>query len=740
MDHSWGYGTDQRLREENQDCHGVFDLPDFTLAVVCDGMGGHVGGAQASALAVKTIHDTLVELQGRPIPQALEQAIERTNLVIYEAARKNHRLMGMGTTAVVAAITDDACYLAHVGDSRAYLLRQGQVQQLTRDHTMVNLFVDAELLSPEDAATHPEAHVLSRSLGVERQVDVELASPIRLEPGDVVFLCSDGVHGVVTDWELANIEWGAPHAGVTHVLSIVATREGDDNATAVSVLMGTSFEDVPPTAVPEPRRFDEVAPAQGGVTAVPAEDVLGSEHPHTMGGDSQAPTGYLLYDDQPAPGAHNVRPPPDMVAPPEQFTPPPIPYESAPGAPPRTPPPRPPPRRRNRLAAMLPIVAASLMLVVALAGVVILLFGSDAPPPPPPDVPDVPTAGGEPPGLPQAGTPPPVPESGEAARSPTAPSPGDPSASPGVAQAAAAVEPAAPVFAPGDMPKPPRRIPHRPQKFTQPPPGGADQYRAVDAARRQDCPEALNAVQDGMAVSIDHATLFRGAWLCFNEAHQRPLEQVREDSWEDFQLQLHHFEGTPEQKARHLEEDPKLKRMPAWYRPPVGGLEYRIERLSTDEGMDQVITDLFGEPKLTDQIAKDLWMEAVAAEWLSTIPPAERQPAMEDAWARRVYFLAWALQTRSGRLLDDHWSDLLPELRRKLDAATTERKGPDGRTWRVPASVLRARRVAEGNEPPPTPTPIRRKGPSKLQKIIDDYFGTGADGDPEIRIDRAGSN
>ena len=169
MDHSWGYGSEQRLREENQDSFGVFEFPDYTVAVVCDGMGGHVGGAQASNLAVRTIHDVLSELQGRPVQEALEEALQRTNLVIYEAARKNHRLMGMGTTAVVAAFTGDACYLAHVGDSRAYLLRRSQVQQLTRDHTMVNLFVDAELLSPEDAATHPEAHVLSRSLGVERE-------------------------------------------------------------------------------------------------------------------------------------------------------------------------------------------------------------------------------------------------------------------------------------------------------------------------------------------------------------------------------------------------------------------------------------------------------------------------------------------------------------------------------------------------------------------------------------------
>jgi serine/threonine protein phosphatase PrpC len=79
VDHSWGYGSEQRLREKNEDSYGVFDFRDYTLAVVCDGMGGHVGGAHASTLAVRTIHDTMRELQNRPVAVALEEAIQRTN-------------------------------------------------------------------------------------------------------------------------------------------------------------------------------------------------------------------------------------------------------------------------------------------------------------------------------------------------------------------------------------------------------------------------------------------------------------------------------------------------------------------------------------------------------------------------------------------------------------------------------------------------------------------------------------
>src|SRR5688572_15496297 len=214
-------------------------------------MGGHVGGAHASTLAVRTIHDTMREMMGRPVEQALEEAIQRTNVVIHEASRKNHRLNGMGTTVVAAVITRDTAWLAHVGDSRAYLVRRGQVQQLTRDHTMVNLFVDAELLSPEDAASHPEAHVLSRSLGVERQVEVEVQEPIALEYADCFVLCSDGVHGVLTDWEYSRVDWSDPQDGVNEMLRMVGVREGDDNATVVGVIVG-EFEGPghPPTPPP----------------------------------------------------------------------------------------------------------------------------------------------------------------------------------------------------------------------------------------------------------------------------------------------------------------------------------------------------------------------------------------------------------------------------------------------------------------------------------------------------------
>ena len=759
MDHSWGYGTDQRLREENQDCHGVFELPEYTLAVVCDGMGGHVGGAQASAMAVRTIHDTMLEMQGRPIAQALEQAVDRTNLAIYEAARKNHRLMGMGTTAVIAAITEDACYLAHVGDSRAYLIRNGQVQQLTRDHTMVNLFVDAELLSPEDAATHPEAHVLSRSLGVERQVDVELASPIKLEQGDVVFLCSDGVHGVVTDWELANVEWGAPHAGVSHVLSIVATREGDDNATASAVLLGTSFEDVPATAVPQPRRFDDLAPPSGGVTAVPAEDGSSASNTigHSLTGAEAAPppppppppgsmapptpyqqpeqppmadSGYMSYDAQeppPQPAIHQMPPqpqlpPPPVSAPPQppQATPGPLPHvppqpPSHTGEPPRT-------RRRRGLAAAIPILAASFMLLVAVAGALVILLSPDAEAP----------LDSNPPVRPTIDDRQPQPQPTTARSDPTrAPDPRTEIPDPQPVPAAPLDQK---IFDASDLPNPPRRIPHHSQVYNQPPPGGQLQYIAVNASRQQACPEALDAVQRGMAeVSIDHAVLYKGAWLCFNEAHQRQLEQTVSETWEEFRLKLIHFEGKPEEQERQVRDNRALVGIPEWYHPAVGGLEYRIEKFTADEEMEEVINDLFGPAKVADHLFNDLYMEGKAAVGLSRAE--ERTPALVKAWSRRVYVLATALRQRPGRLLDDHRKADVRLIRDMLDQATTPYPGADGRMRDVPAEVLRARRVGDGDEPPPRRFIPKVDNRKRLEDYIRKTLGDDAVRDDGIIID-----
>jgi len=687
LDHSWGYGTERRQRDENQDCHGVFEFPDFTLAVVCDGMGGHVGGGQASSLAVRSLYDAMQGVQARgstqALSQALAEAIQRTNLVIHEAARKNHRLMGMGTTVVAAAITAKSCILAHVGDSRAYLVRNGQVQQLTRDHTMVNLFVDAELLSPEDAATHPEAHVLSRSLGVDRQVEVEVSEPLPLVRNDVVFLCSDGVHGVVTEWELANVDWSAPHEAVKRILSIVANRQGDDNATAVSVLMGTSIEDVPATPPPEPKSFEDSG-APSGMTAVPMDD---EQITDLSGGNREkdAGGGYIVYE--PTTDANEKKQRQEVVITTGQPAPqrPRNPDGGAlGGAVPKV-----VPAERKRSPA-LPMVVATLALLMALGATTLLLLPDSRSRPVDEDLAIVV------PGDERAGS-----------------TPGAFDADAAMSTATATSDPAtqgldAPLFAP-KIPPGPRRLPHGSGTHTQAPPGGTLQNEAMNAVKRKDCPRALLAIQRGMReVSPDHAVLYRSAWVCFTDAHQRPLMAAQAATFDDFQLLLPHFEGAPELRRNPTSEE--LKRMPVWGRPALDGIEFRLEQWADDPEMHEVVAGLFGEPQLADTIAIDLHLVALAAEGLSRIPPEMRDPRIEETWARRVYVVSRGLNGPAGRMLGQHRRDILEIVRDLQTKATTPRDPGNGaEPWPVPAMVLEAKDAGEGLRPviaAPKPKPI----------------------------------
>ncbi len=699
MDHAWGYGSEQRLREENQDCFGVFDFDTFSLAIVCDGMGGHVGGAQASSLAVRTIHDAMRDLTKLPLAEALVEALKRTNLVIYEAARKNHRLMGMGTTVVVAAIQEGHAYIAHVGDSRAYRVRGGQVQQLTRDHTMVNLFVDAELLTPEDAATHPEAHVLSRSLGVERQVDVEISEPMELQPNDVLFLCSDGVHGVVTDWELANVDWGAPHEGVRHVLDLVSTREGDDNATAVAVMMGTSFEDVPPTPVPDPKRMEDAALGPA-LTAVPVDDenTFDSTPSYRRTPDSGG-ASYVVYEDHPV--AEPPRTPTQTAEPPPAAAPAPTPAPvqaqaaqgaQAPAAAAQT---VAAPKKKKTSSALLkviPVVVGGGLLAVVGLGAMLYLTSGDGESDGTSVRPLESTAASV-----KVDKPMPV------ATAPIA----DPS-NPAEPQPPGPEVVQAPLFAP-DIPPAPRRLPHRSACYRSPPPGGQVQFDAVNAARNKECARSLSLVRGMIDISIEYAALYQPAWLCFTDAHQLRLEQARVESWEDFRYILPHFEGTPEAHRAALEEHPALEDLPARYRPAVDGIEFRLEHYADSDNEDKladVLSDLFGDPTMADQLAVDLHLVVLAAEGLSRV----EDPSDEVAqwWARRVYVATKALNGRVGRVIERHRHELIPVFRELLKEATEPRELPNGTKTTIPAVVLEARDVALGKIPPPNAKPVKK--------------------------------
>jgi len=229
-------GTDVGLaRSGNEDSH----LRGRTVFAVADGLGGHQGGEVASAMAV----EPLAALDGRAFAdadqaaEALTAAIRAANQAILQRGRSDPELWGMGTTVTAAAVAHDrVLQLAHVGDSRAYLLRKGApLRQLTTDHTVVAEAVERGLLTREQAAIHPQRGVVTRAVGLDPDVRVDLPEPLELEPGDQVLLCSDGLTEVVDDDQIAGVLAGQVDGGDACGTLIAAANRagGPDNVTVV---------------------------------------------------------------------------------------------------------------------------------------------------------------------------------------------------------------------------------------------------------------------------------------------------------------------------------------------------------------------------------------------------------------------------------------------------------------------------------------------------------------------------
>ncbi len=239
----WGLSDIGQVREANED-HCLIDL-ELGLLLVCDGMGGHVGGATASRTAANAFRDALrvrVEAGGfwRTGPrQAVAQAAASASMSVYDLAEEEPALSGMGTTLTALMVFDGTAHVAHVGDSRAYLMRDGRLRQLTEDHSLVQEQVRAGLLSENEARHSRLRNVITRSVGFNREVEVDqLSFPTR--PGDTFLLCSDGLIGVVDDQTLAEIIDTTYLAKAVYVLVDLANAMGgDDN---ITVVLGHIFE------------------------------------------------------------------------------------------------------------------------------------------------------------------------------------------------------------------------------------------------------------------------------------------------------------------------------------------------------------------------------------------------------------------------------------------------------------------------------------------------------------------
>jgi serine/threonine protein phosphatase PrpC len=225
-----------RARSGNEDSY----FCGHTVFAVADGLGGHQGGEVASAAAVAPLE----ALAGRELAtpteaaEALAAAVQEANSAILDRAAGDPSLWGMGTTMTAAAVTADGhLQLAHVGDSRAYLLRDGALEQLTTDHTVVAELVRRGRLTPQLAAIHPERSILTRAVGLDARIPVDTPDPLDLRPGDQCLLCSDGLTEAVPDPTIAELlstdEDG--NAACRSLIDAANEAGGPDNITVVLV-------------------------------------------------------------------------------------------------------------------------------------------------------------------------------------------------------------------------------------------------------------------------------------------------------------------------------------------------------------------------------------------------------------------------------------------------------------------------------------------------------------------------
>jgi PPM family protein phosphatase len=238
-------------REQNQDAL-LIDEP-LGLFIVADGMGGHAGGGTASRIAVDTIRKMILlareeeptlfgsgaEGEENPLPDILGHAVEQACAAIFEVAQDDRELTGMGTTVTAVLVDGNSAFVAHVGDSRAYLLRSGHIYQVTQDHSLVAEQLRSGAITEEDARNSRYKNIITRSVGFEREVLVDLMG-LELEAGDAIVACSDGLSNLVDDQEILALVEEEGDAAVERLVDLANERGGDDNITVAMIRLTDS--------------------------------------------------------------------------------------------------------------------------------------------------------------------------------------------------------------------------------------------------------------------------------------------------------------------------------------------------------------------------------------------------------------------------------------------------------------------------------------------------------------------
>lgn len=223
-----------QVRSTNQDTFHIEIFDKGTaLVLVCDGMGGVRGGDKASLLAKEAAASAVRQRLAASGPhELLTEAVHAANCAVLDEARREPGFAGMGTTLVAALLTPALACIAHVGDSRLYLLRGGRLTQITRDHSRVQELIEAGKITREEAWRHPDRNVITRAVGVEKQVEADLQD-LPLERGDKLLLCTDGLSGYCAEGEIAQALGRLPaEDAVEELVRLANAAGGYDNITA----------------------------------------------------------------------------------------------------------------------------------------------------------------------------------------------------------------------------------------------------------------------------------------------------------------------------------------------------------------------------------------------------------------------------------------------------------------------------------------------------------------------------
>lgn len=231
-----------KIRDINQDAYYYVEDPTLPIFIVADGMGGHKAGEVASNLAISTVirhyekcREKLIKKE-MFIPQFLNEAVEYANDNLIEESKSDNELKGMGTTVTMCLILDGEMYVGHVGDSRAYLLRDKELTQITQDHSLVGELLRIGSITKDEAVNHPKKNIITRALGSDPKIKVDVFNR-ELKRGDKIILCTDGLTNMVTEGKILDILLSDenPSAICSTLVNISNEAGGIDNTTIMII-------------------------------------------------------------------------------------------------------------------------------------------------------------------------------------------------------------------------------------------------------------------------------------------------------------------------------------------------------------------------------------------------------------------------------------------------------------------------------------------------------------------------